>query len=97
MDVKIVRLVTGDEVVTEVVIESGEGDSIRLKNPIRPVQAGDGKIGFMPWCQLTSDTEFVIMKDLVVFTADASPEIANIYNERFGGIVTVTKPTTIIT
>jgi len=96
MDVKVVRFNSGDEVVTEVVIEAGEADSMVLKNPIRPFQSKPGEIGFIPMCQLTSTTEFKIMKDQIMFCVDPSDEILNIYNEKFGGIVTVKKPTDII-
>jgi hypothetical protein len=94
--IKIFKLITGEEIVAEVVSETE--DSVSLKNCVALVlqPSRDGKLsfGFVPFGAMV-DGDITIGKDKLVFTADASDDLKNNYNSMFGGIVT--PPKTLIT
>ena len=91
MAVKILKLITGEEVIGEVVAE--EKKFIELKNPLsimlRPSQEGF-TFGFVPWCNLMDGNKQIPL-DKVVVMGDASDDVKNAYNSMFGGIVTPPK------
>ena len=94
--IKIFKLITGEEIVAEVVSETE--DSVSLKNCVALVlqPSRDGKLsfGFVPFGAMV-DGDITIKKDKLLFTAAASDDLKNSYNSMFGGIVT--PPKTLIT
>ncbi len=91
MAIKILKLITGEEIIGEV---SLEGETfIELKNPLsimlRPAQDGFS-FGFVPWCNLMDGNKRIYL-DKVVTSGDASDDVKNAYNSMFGGIVTPPK------
>jgi hypothetical protein len=94
--IKIFKLITGEEIVAEVVSETE--DSVSLKNCVALVlqPSRDGKLsfGFVPFGAMV-DGDITIKKDKLLFTAAASDDLKNNYNSMFGGIVT--PPKTLIT
>lgn len=91
MAVKILKLITGEEVIGEV--ESESNKFVELKNPLsimlRPSQEGF-TFGFVPWCNLMDGNKQIPL-DKVVVMGDASDDVKNTYNSMFGGIVTPPK------
>jgi len=91
MAVKILKLITGEEVIGEV--ESESNKFVELKNPLsimlRPSQEGF-TFGFVPWCNLMDGNKQIPL-DKVVVMGDASDDVKNAYNSMFGGIVTPPK------
>jgi hypothetical protein len=87
-NIKALKLVSGEELVVEIVNE--EGDLITFKNPVACVMQRSEKgpvLGFMPWMQ-AADGPFTIHADKLVTTADVADEVKNGYNQIFGaGIV----------
>lgn len=83
------KLVTGEELVAEVIGESE--DFIEIKNPVAAVmqRRQDGPaLGFMPWMQAANGPTFVIGKNKIVCESDVADEVKNGYNQIFGaGIV----------
>ena len=83
------KLVTGEELVAEVIGESE--DFIEIKNPVAAVmqRRQDGPaLGFMPWMQAANGPTFVIAKDKIVCEAEVADEVRTGYNQIFGaGIV----------
>jgi len=94
--IKIFKLITGEEIVAEVVSETE--DSVSLKNCVASVlqPSRDGRLsfGFVPFGAMV-DGDITIKKDKLLFTAAASDDLKNSYNSMFGGIVT--PPKTLIT
>jgi hypothetical protein len=91
MSIKILKLITGEEIIGEVVVESEQ--FIELNNPLsimlRPSQDGF-TFGFVPWCNLMDGNKRIYL-DKVVTSGVASDDVKNTYNSMFGGIVTPPK------
>lgn len=91
MNIKIVKLVTNEEVVCEYKEEDDE--NVILENPILmmvvPSEEGMG-IGLAhPWMIASQEREFKIKKEHVVCAVDAPEDLRNAYSEAYGsGIVT---------
>jgi hypothetical protein len=87
--IKIVKLVSGEELVAEIPHECLQNacEILRLKNPVRFVMSNEG-LGVVPYCPFAKTQEINIEKRNVLFTADLEDEIQNAYNSQFGtGIV----------
>jgi hypothetical protein len=89
-EVKVVKLVTGEELVVEITEENKS--SITFKNPVASVlqrsqQTGGAALGFMPWMH-AANGPFVIEKSKIICVAEVAEEVKNGYNQIFGaGIV----------
>lgn len=94
MSVKAVKLISGEELVGEVVFE--ENDKILLKNVLaimiqRDAQGNLG-IGFVPFAPyLGKSATFEFLKDKLQFVNEVDDQMKNQYNSIFGGIVTPPK------
>ena len=90
MNLKLLRLRSGEDVICEVTKESA--DYIFIKNPamLMPMQ-GQGQhmqMGMAPWMPFSEQSEFEIPRDWLVVMSDVVKDIANNYNQIFGsGIV----------
>tara|TARA_R100000008_G_C3423061_1_gene85837 strand:+ start:60 stop:353 length:294 start_codon:yes stop_codon:yes gene_type:complete len=83
INVKLLRVVTGEEVIAELV---SEGDTfITVKNGlvILPTQSG---VGFAPWATVIDPDkpEITLSHDHVVYIAEVSSDVRKKYNELFG-------------
>jgi hypothetical protein len=96
LNVKLIRLVNGEELIAEVVDQQGIifADVIKIKNPLRVVLI-PGKstpqnptIGFAPWAEFSEDKEFELDKSHVLCIMNPVKEFSNQYNQTFGGIIT---------
>ena len=88
MDVRVLKLVTGEEIVAEFVSETT--DTITVKNTlsliIQPSQQGVG-YAFVPWCPMVEGDK-TIRLEKTLFTAKATEEFltAFILSDVSGGI-----------
>lgn len=87
MNVKLIRIVTGEEVVAEVVSETD--DTITVKNGLVVLPTGQS-IGFAPWATVISKEEPEITMDLkhVIYVAEVQDSVSQKYKEMFGNIIT---------
>lgn len=87
MNVKIVKLSTGEDAICEVV--NITTDSITIKNPMRLVPVGQGQLGIMPLVIGAEENKnIVINRNHVLFIVEAEQDIINNYNSKYGsGIV----------
>lgn len=90
-NIKLIRLVTGEELIAEVVLDTGL--KLTIKNPIRIVVM-PGKtnpqqptIGFAPWMEFAEDKEFVLDNSHVLVIMTPIKEFIQQYNSTFSGIV----------
>lgn len=81
--IKIVRLITGDDVIADV---SKKGDSVTLKQPHRLVLTQDG-LGSIPLCPFAKNSEYEISLHNVLFEAEPEPQIRDSYASQVGAIV----------
>lgn len=89
-EVKLIKLVTGEEILAEIL---SEGQDIEICNPLNAVVQPSPQgisYGFIPWAGLT-DGNLTLKADKVVFIAEVREDVLNSYNSQFGKIVTPPK------
>ena len=93
MNVKLLRLKSGEDVIADVTLVDTE-DTIILENPAILMPMGDTRgnqvlsMGFGPWAPFADQKEFEIPRDWLVYIATPSKDLLNSYNQMFGsGIV----------
>ncbi len=83
MNVKIVRMSNGEEII-------GEFDDIQniITNPVVMIPVNKEKIGLQPWLPYAEDKEYQLKEEQIQVVANPSKTIANEYSRAFGsGIV----------
>jgi hypothetical protein len=97
-NIKIIKLITGEELLAEVTISSPIPTSITLKNPVRIVVIPQKpnmqydpnrapSIGFAPWAEFSEDKTFELDKAHILAIINPVKEFVNQYNSMFGGLV----------
>jgi hypothetical protein len=100
MTVKAIKLISGEELVGEVIHEEKGNDGfieeITLKNVlailIQRAQDGNLGVGFVPFAPyLGKNTTFDFRHEKLLFVKEVDEQMTNQYNSIFGGIVTPPK------
>jgi len=92
-NIKILKLITGEELLAEVTILSQIPTSITLKNPVRIVVMPNKldpktpNVGFAPWAEFSEDKSFDLDKAHILAIINPIKEFINQYNTMFGGLV----------
>ena len=83
MDVKLLRIITGEEVVVELISE--QENSIVVKNGLVVIPSGQS-VGFAPWAMVIDkdNPEITVSLDHIVYMAAVDPSIVKKYNEIYG-------------
>ena len=92
MNVKLIKMWTGEDVIADLVRETD--DTIVIANPITLVPSGQqGQVGLAPWSPLLKgkDVELEVTKRYVVYINEPQDDIVSNYREMFSGIATPTK------
>ncbi len=90
MKIKLLRLVSGEELIAEVVNSSE--DSYTLKDAIVMIPAGEGRIGFMPFLPYTEAKDGIsIRKQDVMFVVDPIEDLIDQFRQARSGISTPPK------
>lgn len=90
-NIKLVRLITGEELIAEVVLDTGL--KLTIKNPIRIVvmpSKGNPQqptIGFAPWMEFAEEKEFVLDTSHILAIMTPIKEFITQYNTTFSGLV----------
>ena len=90
MNLKLLRLRSGEDVICEVIKESAEYIFIKTTAIVMPVggQGQQMQMGMAPWMPFSEQSEFEIPRDWLVVMSSVVKDIANNYNQIFGsGIV----------
>ena len=87
MNVKLIRVVTGEEIVAEVVSETD--DTITVQNALVVLPTNTG-VGFAPWATVVSkdEPEITVSRNHLVYVAEVQEDVASKYKEMFGNIIT---------
>lgn len=92
MAIKIIKLITGEELLAEVPNEFAV--EFQMKNPVRIVVMPNKldpktpNIGFAPWAEFSDDKDFVIDRKHIVAIMTPIRQFVDQYNGMFGKIVT---------
>ena len=84
IDVKLLRIVTGEEVVAELISENETTITVKNGLVVLPTQAGS--IGFAPWATVINkeNPEITVSRNHVVYMAEVDSGISKKYNEIYG-------------
>ena len=90
MTVKLIRMWSGEDVITDVVEKTT--DYYIIENPIVAVPTQQqGQIGFAPWSPLLQKDKLEVTKKYLVYIGEPQAEIIEQYNTMFGKISQPTK------
>ena len=83
IDVKLLRIVTGEEVIAELLSETE--DTITVQNGLAVLPTNNG-VGCAPWATVISkeNPEITISKTHLVYVAEVQEDVCKKYNEMFG-------------
>ena len=83
IDVKLIRIVTGEEIIAEVVGQTDE--TITVKNGLVVLPSAQG-VGFAPWATVIDkdNPDITMSMRHVVYVAATQEDVAKKYNEMFG-------------
>ena len=83
IDIKLIRIVTGEEVVAEV-LETTQ-DTLKIQNALVVIPQSSG-VGFAHWATVISkdSPEIVLKQEHVVYVVEVQEEVAGKFNEMFG-------------
>ena len=91
MNVKLIRMWSGEDVIADLIDDKDE--TIVIANPIVAVPAGNGQMGFAPWSPLLKgkNEELEVTKKYVIYIADTQEQIEEQYQEMFSVLKTPSK------
>ena len=83
IDVKLIRIITGEEVVAELLEETES--FIKVQNGLVVLPTAQS-VGFAPWATVISkeNPEIIVQKTHVVYLAEVQEDVAKKYNEMYG-------------
>jgi hypothetical protein len=83
IDVKLLRIITGEEVIAELVTE--DEDTITIRNGL-VVLPGSQNVGFAPWATVIDkeDPDIVLSRNFIVYVVNVDSSVKKKYNEIFG-------------
>ena len=86
MNIKLVRLTTGEDIVCEF---AQHEDHISMTNPLMLYmqpnqQSAQPKVGLVPWMHYSGDKEFMISNDKVIVVCEAMEELSKQYDGIYG-------------
>lgn len=90
--IAIIRLVSGEEILTEVV--GVFSDHLKVKNPVQIVlmpskeDPSVPRVALAPWAQFAAKKEFNIPNTAVILDYEPVAEFVNQYKQMHGGIIT---------
>ena len=83
LNVKLFRIVTGEEVIAEVISE--DDSTVTVQNGLVVLPTGQS-VGFAPWSPVVDEDnrELVVSRNHIVYVGDISSSIKKKYNEIYG-------------
>ena len=83
IDVKLIRMITGEEIIAEIVSETD--DTITVQNGLVVLPSAQG-VGFAPWATVISkeEPEIEMSKKHIVYVVAVQEDVSKKYNEMFG-------------
>ena len=91
MNIKIVKLITGEEIIAKVLPSSGL--IVKIENPVRIVVMPNKldpktpNVGLAPWAEFSDEKIFELDKSHVLCIMTPVKEFVSQYNSIFGGLV----------
>ena len=90
--IKLIRLVSGEEIIAEIKHEESNPDAIVIKDAIVLIPAGEGKIGIMPFMPYTKAKDGLELRTQdIMFMVDPIEDLETQFKTARSGIVTTPK------
>ena len=93
MDVKLIRMSTGEDLIAEVVDTTTH---LKVKNPcivlIQPTETSRANINITHWVPYAAEKDFEISFDHVIFMIDPADDLLNNYKAAFSPLILAKKP-----
>ena len=88
-EVKLIRIISGEEIITEV-LDSGD-EYLVIKNPLVVIPQ-QGQVGFAPWATVIDTERPEIGLDMkhVIYSVEVAEAVADQYNQIFGNKIITT-------
>ena len=85
--IKLIRLVSGEEIIAEIKHEKSNPDEIHIEDAIILIPAGEGKIGIMPFMPYTKAKEGLELRTQdIMFMVDPVDELKTQFTSARSGI-----------
>ncbi len=85
--IKLIRLVSGEEIIAEIKHEESNPDGIMIKDAIVLIPAGEGKIGIMPFMPYTKAKDGLELRTQdIMFMVDPVDELKTQFKSARSGI-----------
>ena len=83
INVKLLRIITGEEIIAEVVSDTDTTVTVQNALVVLPTNTG---VGFAPWATVIDkeNPEIVVSRNHIVYIVPVQEDVANRYNEMFG-------------
>ena len=94
MKIKVLKLITGEEIITQ--LKSEDENTIVIVDPQKFIMSQEG-VGSMPLMPMSNDKEYSISKNHILLISEPDDDIKNVYNSKFGSGVIVPTSSSIIT
>ena len=88
MNVKIVKMISGEELIGEY-----DEETTTIKNPVVMIPVSKEKIAFQPWLPYSEDKDYKLKPDHIQIVATAATTISNEYNRIYGSGIVVPNDT----
>ena len=98
MIIKYLKLVTGEELVTEWIEDKHDSVEVKLKNPLGILMSQTEKgfnIQLVPYGSMAKDETILVNHKNIVFTAEPEDKLRNQYESITGQVITPPQPSII--
>ena len=98
MNIKYLKLVTGEELVTEWIEDKHDAVEVKLKNPLGILMSQTEKgfnIQLVPYGSMAKDETILVNHKNIVFTAEPEDKLRNQYESITGQVITPPQPSII--
>ena len=95
MNIKYLKLVTGEELVTEWIEDKHDSVEVKLKNPLGILMSQTEKgfnIQLVPYGAMAANEEIMVNYKNIVFTAEPETKLRNQYESITGQVITPPTP-----
>jgi hypothetical protein len=82
MNVKLIRMVSGEEVLAQILEEGDSG--LVVKNPAIILPAGQGRLALVPWLPYAETEGMYLASKVYSFMVVPKTDLLNEYNSMFG-------------
>lgn len=84
-NIKLIRMVSGEEVIAKIVETTSEG--VQIESPVILLPAGQGRLAIVPWLPYAETDNMVIPSKAIAFVVTPKTDLVNEYNTSNSGLI----------